>query len=236
MTLASAILGQGQLSLAKYLLIAAEEDDPRLNIHDIGAFLMHVLKRVDWSRDLHFHTRTTIDTLDYSGTGLNHGSKLVIAAAGSEKRTLGTELPPGLHLPDGFSDPSVCLPGVLAVSAPAWAAEPHGSDEAVSRFCSALEHAEGLDPFPLIVLADDASFCAESLNNLLWVTFTRSNPAADISGIRAFTEDKHWGCRGSLVIDARVKAHMAPPLVPDPDVSARVDRLFSRSGPLHGIE
>jgi 4-hydroxy-3-polyprenylbenzoate decarboxylase len=69
LTLASAVLGQGQMSLAKYLWIAAREDAPELDIHDIAGFLRHVLARVDWRRDLHFHTRTTIDTLDYSGSG-----------------------------------------------------------------------------------------------------------------------------------------------------------------------
>ena len=78
LTAANAILGQGQLSLAKYLLIVAKEDDPALDIHDTGAFLRHLLERVDWSRDLHFQTRTTIDTLDYSGDRLNEGSKVVI--------------------------------------------------------------------------------------------------------------------------------------------------------------
>src|SRR5262245_42488602 len=82
LTLANAILGQGQLSLAKYLLIIAQEDDPTLDIHDIPRFFQHLLRRVDWRTDLHFQTCTTIDTLDYSGTGLNEGSKVVIAAAG----------------------------------------------------------------------------------------------------------------------------------------------------------
>ena len=82
LTQANALLGQGQMSLAKYLLIVAADDDRRLDIHDILAFLAHLLARVDWRRDLHFQTRTTIDTLDYSGSGLNEGSKLVIAAAG----------------------------------------------------------------------------------------------------------------------------------------------------------
>ena len=67
LTTANAILGQGQLSLAKYLLIAAREDDPELDMHDIAALFRHVLERVDWTRDLHFQTCTTIDTLDYSG-------------------------------------------------------------------------------------------------------------------------------------------------------------------------
>ena len=82
LTQANAMLGQGQLSLAKYLLIVAGEDDPDLDIHDVPEFLRHLLERVDWRRDLHFQTPTTIDTLDYSGDGLNEGSKLVIAAAG----------------------------------------------------------------------------------------------------------------------------------------------------------
>ena len=80
--------GQGQLSLAKYLLIVAREDDPELDIHDIPAFLQHLLRRVDWRTDLHFQTGTTIDTLDYSGSGLNEGSKLVIAAVGPPRREL----------------------------------------------------------------------------------------------------------------------------------------------------
>src|SRR4029077_21156431 len=88
LTAANAILGQGQLSLAKYLMIVAKEDNPELNIHDIPAFFRHMLERVDWRTDLHFQTRTTIDTLDYSGSGLNEGSKLVIAAAGPIRRQL----------------------------------------------------------------------------------------------------------------------------------------------------
>src|SRR5262249_29779794 len=95
LTCANAILGQGQLSLAKSLLIVAREDDPDLDVHDITAFLAHLLRRVDWRTDLHFQTRTTMDTLDYSGTALNEGSKVVIAAAGPPRRELPKELPPG---------------------------------------------------------------------------------------------------------------------------------------------
>lgn len=73
LTQANAILGQGQLSLAKYLWITAEQDDPQLNIYNLHNFFKHMLERVDWRRDLHFITRTSIDTLDYSGSGLNRG-------------------------------------------------------------------------------------------------------------------------------------------------------------------
>lgn len=111
LTNANAILGQGQLSLAKYLIIAAKEDNPQLDIHDKAAFLHHVLERIDLTRDLHFQTRTTIDTLDYSGSGLNCGSKLVMAAAGRVRRKLATEIPSSLRLPNGFSEPTACRRG-----------------------------------------------------------------------------------------------------------------------------
>jgi 4-hydroxy-3-polyprenylbenzoate decarboxylase len=103
------------------------------------------------------------------------------------------------------------------------------------RFGSSFHEHDPINAFPLIVLVDDSEFTARSLNNFLWVVFTRSNPAADGSGIGAFTHQKHWGCNGSLVIDARVKPHHAPPLEDDPEIERRVDALAARGGPLHGI-
>src|SRR5262249_20490771 len=232
LTCANAILGQGQLSLAKCLLIVAREDNPQLDIHDIAAFFRHLLERIDWRSDLHFQTSTTIDTLDYSGTGLNEGSKVVIAAAGPRRREVAATLPAEFRLPDGFSAPRVCLPGILAVQAPPYGN--NGSQDA-GRFCEAFRPPEAINTFPIIVLVDDSAFTAGSLSNFLWVTFTRSNPAADIHGIGAFTHQKHWGCDGALVIDARIKPHHAPPLEPDPAVVRRVEALAAPGRPLHGI-
>jgi 4-hydroxy-3-polyprenylbenzoate decarboxylase len=232
LTIANAILGQGQLSLAKYLLIIAKEDDPGLDIHDIPAFLRHVLERADWRTDLHFQTCTTIDTLDYSGTALNEGSKVVIAAAGPPRRTLPTALPTALTLPDGFLDPRVCLPGVLAVQSPTYSLE---GEAASPQFCQSFQTGDAINGFPLVVLVDDSEFTARTLNNWLWVTFTRSNPAADVCGIGSFIHQKHWGCEGSLVIDARIKPHHAPPLQEDPVIARRVEALAVRGGPLYGI-
>jgi len=229
LTCANALLGQGQLSLAKYLLIVAKEDDPDLDIHDVPAFFTHLLERVDWRSDLHFQTRTTMDTLDYSGTGLNAGSKDVIAAAGPRRRVLPRELPADLRLPDGYGEPRVCIPGVLAVQAPPFAKAD------VQRFCDSFTEREALHSFPLVLLVDDSEFTAATLNNWLWVTFTRSDPAADVHGIGSFTEQKHWGCTGALVIDARIKPRHAPPLIEDPAVSRRVEELAAPGGPLYHI-
>ena len=232
LTQSSAILGQGQLSLAKYLWIAAREDDPDLHINDVEGFIRHVLQRVDWTRDLHFHTATTIDTLDYSGSGLNEGSKLVIAAVGEPARELPVQIPPDLGMPARFSDPRVCLPGVLAIRGPQLDPAGGRNDDALQRFCEAFDPADPINRFPLIIIVDDSDFTARSLNNFVWVTFTRSNPAADISGISSFVQNKHWGCRGSLVVDARLKPHHAPPLVKDAEVVRKVDALAAQGGPL----
>lgn len=230
LTIANAILGQGQLSLAKYLCIVAQEDARSLDIHDIAAYFRHLLERVDWTTDLHFQTRTTIDTLDYSGQGFNSGSKVVLAAAGPKRRELLTDLPRDFHLPDGFRSPCLCMPGVLALECDK---TPRDSDPWASLRTLPLEHA--LNQFPLVLVVDDSEFTAKTLNNWLWVTFTRSNPATDIHGVGEFIDDKHWGCRGSLVIDARRKPHHAPPLIEDPAITRRVDQLAAPGGPLHGV-
>ena len=232
LTQANAILGQGQMSLAKYLWIIDSASDPNLNVNDIKRFFAKCLERVDWRRDLHFQTRTTIDTLDYSGSGFNEGSKVVIAAAGPAIRKLSSELPGNLLLPDSFSNPYPCLPGVLAVNGPQWDSESNSNQDCIQRFCSGFSSKDPINQFPLVLVVDDSKFCAATLNNFLWVTFTRSNPATDIYGIESSVLHKHWGCSGSLVIDARIKAHHAPPLIEDPQVTKKVDAMAARGGPL----
>ncbi len=234
LTIANAVLGFNQASLAKYLVICAKEDQPNLDINDIPAFFSHVLERIDWKRDLHFQTRTTIDTLDYSGTGFNEGSKVVMAAAGDKIRDLATELPENLSLPEGFGKPRIASPGIMAVEGPAFSDQATAGQE-LARLTRNWEERPLTDAIPLVLLVDDSEFTSAKLNNWLWVTFTRSNPSHDIYGVGANIQFKHWGCTGALVIDARIKPHHAPPLVEDPQVTRRVDELAAPGGPLHGI-
>ena len=230
LTQANAILGQGQLSLAKYLWII-DDTCNAIDIHDIPTFLGFALSRVDWTRDLHFQTNTTIDTLDYSGDNINQGSKLVIAAAGPTIRELPTEAPPGLSLPSGFKDPKVVIPGILVLQGPRWKASSTMSTPTIQAFCDEFTTQSPINQFPLVVVVDSVDSCI-SVSDLIWTMVTKSNPAADIGGIEATTERKHWGCKGSLVIDARQKEHHAPPLIPDADVCKRIDAIASRSGEL----
>tara|TARA_X000000368_G_scaffold418950_1_gene421026 strand:- start:3525 stop:5246 length:1722 start_codon:yes stop_codon:yes gene_type:complete len=197
LTIANHILGTGQMSLAKYLFICDEDD--YLDVNNEMAYFTHFLERVDWKRDLHFQTKTTIDTLDYSGEGLNEGSKVVLAAAGEPKRKL-IKILPDLEFPSDFSNPRLVSNGNLVLE---------GKGE-IKELLSSLEkqHIQGV---ALITLVDNASFVSENFSNWLWVTFTRSNPAHDIYGLDAENKNKHFSC-SIPIIDARIKPHHAPVL------------------------
>jgi len=233
LTISNHILGFGQMSLAKYLFICAREDNPALSTKDIPAYFKHILERVDWTRDLHFQTRTSIDTLDYSGNGLNSGSKVVIAVAGEKKREVQTNLNT-LSLPSNLNVRLV-MPGILALKGTSYTNNANAEKE-IAQLCSSLAGQENqLKGLPLLILCDDSDFVSHSLNNFLWVTFTRSNPANDIYGVNAFTEYKHWGCKGPLIIDARIKPHHAPLLLKNEEIEKRVDKLGEKGGSLFGV-
>ena len=160
--------------------------------------------------------------------------------AGNKKRDLAREVPSDLPLPNGFKKPTVALPGILVLEAPRYT-DATTASEHLAQLCATLESettqatSKALAGFPLLLLVDDSVFASRTLNNLLWTTFTRSNPSHDIHGLHSFTEHKHWGCRGSLIIDARLKPHHAPPLLEDPTVTAQVDQLGAPGGPLNGV-
>jgi 4-hydroxy-3-polyprenylbenzoate decarboxylase len=230
LTTANAILGFNQMSLAKFLFIIAKQEESTPKAKDEEAFFKYLLERIDPTRDFHFQTKTTIDTLDYSGTDLNGGSKLIVAAVGKKKRELGTQIP-DINLPDGFSNPNIVFSGVLAIQAPKYL---DGKD--IEKLTSALvSQQEKLRGFPVISVVDDSAFTARNLNNFIWVTFTRSNPSNDVHGVGESIENKHWGCTSSVVFDARVKPHHAPPLIKDSAMEERVDKLALKGASLHGV-
>ncbi|MDP3920616.1 MAG: UbiD family decarboxylase [Candidatus Omnitrophota bacterium] len=234
LSLANSLLGYGPCALAKYLMIVAGEDDPDLDIHKVDQFFRHLLERVDWSCDLHFHTRTTVDTLDYTGTAINEGSKVVMAAAGPKRRDLAKKLPEGFSGAEGFSYPRFAMPGVLIIEGEPFTSYDNAAAQ-IDMLTQSIARRKDFDGIPLILVVDDSEFTSRRFDNFLWVTFTRSDPARDIYGTESFTEHKHWGCRGPLVVDARIKPHHAPLLVEDAAVTKHVDRLGVSGGSLHGI-
>ena len=233
LTIANRILGSGQTSLAKFLFIAAEEDNPDLNTHDLEEYFDHVLARVDWMRDLHFQTKTTIDTLDYSGSGWNSGSKVIIACRGQKRRELSSEKPTNLSFPPFVKAAKMARAGVLALAVEDW--KDYTSDKMKIENLARHLSAQQMDGIAMIILTEDADFIGQTLNNFVWVTFTRANPSHDIYGVDTKVDHKHWGCEGPLIIDSRIKKHHAPVLKKDSKVVAKVDRMFSKGGELNGV-
>ena len=225
LTIANHILGTGQLSLAKFLWITAT--DPKssiqLDTHNELEFFKFILERMDFSRDLHFYTNTTIDTLDYSGENLNSGSKLVLAAYGGVKRILASAIPEALF--NLNADAQLIMPGVIALNATK--VNTHLIQNILGGLGTALLENFGV---AMLILTEDSKWMASNFQNFLWAAFTRANPSHDIDGIDAFVENKHWGCKGPLIIDATIKKHHAPPVVRDSAVEKRVDSILAKYG------
>jgi 4-hydroxy-3-polyprenylbenzoate decarboxylase len=225
LTIANHILGTGQLSLAKFLWITAPDSKSNtvLETHNEMEFFKYILERMDFSRDLHFYTNTTIDTLDYSGENLNSGSKLVLAAYGDMIRTLATAIPEAIQ--NLNADAYLVMPGVMALNAAKM--DTHLIQTILNGLGTELLETFGV---AMLVITEDPEWMASNMQNFLWATFTRANPSHDIDGVDAFVLNKHWGCKGPLILDATIKKHHAPPVVKDAEVEKRIDAILSKYG------
>jgi UbiD family decarboxylase len=202
------ILGEGQLSLTKFLLLT----DRHVDLTNFKATLEHVLARTHPETDLYVFSNLSMDTLDYTGPAVNEGSKGVWLGLGDEVRDLprrfaGTP-------PAGATGIQVYCGGCLVVGGPAFAAEPG----AAARFAADPAFAE----WPLIVVTDEPARAARSDMNFLWTTFTRFEPAADIHAAERRIVRNHIAFRGPIAIDARLKPGFPKELTCRDDVAARV--------------
>jgi 4-hydroxy-3-polyprenylbenzoate decarboxylase len=233
LTQANRILGTGQLSLAKYLFIAADDSD-KINCHDIKAFFKYIFERLDLTRDLHFYTKTTIDTLDYSGDGINEGSKLVIAAYGDKKSDLAVQLPLSLNTCNFISNAVLLMDGVVGLMLNKFSTYENAKNEIKKLSSWITENKSEFVGIVQIVIYDDFVFEADpkNLNDYVWITYTRSNPSHDIYGVDELTENKHWGCKGPMIFDARKKPHHAPELKILPETKKSIERFFGKGASL----
>ena len=227
LTQANHILGTGQLSLAKYLIISGDPEK-EINCHNIKNFFKHVFERIDLSRDLHFYTKTSIDTLDYSGNDLNQGSKLVMAAYGKQKRELSLIIPDELNTCEFISNPALMMDGVIAIMLTPFTNYSNAKLE-IKKLSDWIEkRKEKFNGIVQIIIYDDFVFkpASDNLNDYVWITYTRSNPSYDIYGVGEKTENKHWSCEGPMIIDARKKSHHAPELKLSAQTEKSIERFF----------
>lgn len=210
------ILGEGQLSLTKFLLLTDRPQD----LTNFRVLLSSILERADLRSDLCIFGNTSLDTLDYAGPEVNRGSKGVLVGTGAPRRTLPNEF--SGELPQGISSASVFCPGCLVIEGTSW------SDD--KELPTRLVDASALSPWPLVVLTDRGANAAASQENFLWTTFTRFEPAADIHGRNPRIIRHHVGFDAPIVIDARMKSQYPAILTCDSQTKALVDRRWSEYG------
>jgi UbiD family decarboxylase len=204
------ILGEGQLSLTKFLLVV----DRPLDLRDFKSVLAHVLERQRPESDLFVFSNVSMDTLDYTGPKVNEGSKGVWLGLGDPVRTLPREFRTSHPLPLGVRDPRVFCPGCLVIGGPRASEDP----DAAERFAAHPAFAE----WPLVVVSDEPERAAASPMNFLWTTFTRFEPGADIHAAAKRIVRNHVACTGPVVLDARLKPGFPKELFADEGTAAKV--------------
>ena len=211
------ILGEGQLSLTKFLLVT----DRHVDVRNFTLTLEHILARTNTETDLYVFSNLSMDTLDYTGPAVNEGSKGVWLGLGDPVRALPRQFS-GVA-PAGVTGIRVFCGGCLVVGAPAYAAEPG----AAARL--AADAAFGT--WPLVVVTDEPARAAASPMNFLWTTFTRFEPAADIHAAERRIVRNHIAYRGPIVIDARLKPGFPKELSCRDDVAQMVTRRWKEYFP-----
>lgn len=216
------ILGEGQLSLTKFLILT----DAPIDLRDFPAVLRHVLARADFRSDLFVFAHLAMDSLDYAGPRINRGSKGILVGLGEARRELPREFTGEPHC--GVTDVRVFTDGCLVVEGP-----PAAED---SDLAQRVANDPAFGEWPLIVLSDDAARATRSSMNFLWTTFTRFDPAADITARSVELLHAHASFDPPVVIDARMKPGYPAELSCDPQTAGAVERRWSEYFPAHRVE
>jgi UbiD family decarboxylase len=208
------ILGEGQLSLTKFLIIT----DGEIDVCDFGVLWTHVLERVNWKTDLFVFDNVSQDTLDYTGPEVNKGSKAILMGLGKDPvRKLPQEFRGAL--PDGCDKPEVFLPGTLLLQCRSYEQDP--------ELGSKVANEGGLEEWPVVLLVDDSRAANVSMKEFLWTFFTRFEPAGDIHGNRTESRRFHTRLSEPVVFDCRMKPWYPPVLEVDEETKQKVDKKIS---------
>jgi len=215
------ILGEGQLSLTKFLILT----DGEINVEDFPTLWKHVLERADWARDLFVFANVSQDTLDYTGPSVNKGSKAMLMGLGREPiRNLPKEF--NGTLPEVLTGARVFLPGTLVVQGPDYETDPEMAEKTANW--------QGVGDWPVIVLVDNVNEATRNLQEFLWTLFTRFEPAADIHGAEQSVSRFHVGLKTPIVFDCRMKPWYTDVLEVDPETRQKVDaRIHDLLGPAY---
>jgi 3-polyprenyl-4-hydroxybenzoate decarboxylase len=212
------ILGEGQLSLTKFLLVT----DARLPLQDFRRLLVHILERADFASDLYVFSNVAQDTLDYTTRTVNEGSKAILMGLGDKRYDLAVRPAADLKNPK-FGRQRVFAPGVLVVGGQPWRDGDASPREIIEE--------EAVRAFRLVCLVDDVEDCTRDEASFLWTVFTRMEPASDIYAAQSTLRRFHVSLSSPLVLDCRIKPWYPPALEPLPETVKRVDALWPRIFP-----
>ena len=210
------ILGEGQLTLTKFLILT----DTPLDLRDFRSLFEHVLARVDWQRDFFILGQTAFDTLDYASGKINQGSKSILMGLGSAKRELAHEF--SGDVPVGVRRAEVFCGGCLVVES-----DKYESDEGLA---DRIAKSAKFDDWQVVVIHDNADV-AHSVDKFLWATWTRFNPATDIFAKEVTTKNNHIGYTAPIIIDARMKPWYPKEVEPREDIVKLVDNRWGEYFP-----
>ncbi len=211
LTAAFRILGEGQLSLTKVLMLT----DQDIDITDSKLLLETVLARMSFDTGFYVFSHTSNDTLDYTGPKLNMGSKVLFLGIGKEKRSLPVSFQGPLERP--FKRANAYCAGCLVVDGPSYK-----DAEDLSAVASHPAFAD----WPLVIIVDDVQLATSSTTEFLWTVFTRFEPARDIHAKVTTMKNHHLSYTGPLVIDARMKPWYPPEVKCSDEVKKRVDQIW----------
>ncbi|HXG90131.1 MAG TPA: UbiD family decarboxylase [Vicinamibacterales bacterium] len=218
------ILGEGQLSLTKFLFLT----DQAVDLKDFRATLEHILARTQPQTDLYVLSNLSMDTLDYTGPTVNEGSKGVWLGLGDPVRDLPRAFQPATPPPRDVTDVRVFCGGCLVVGTGSYAEDP----DAPARVAA---HA-AFKNWPLVVVSDEPERATRSVMNFLWTTFTRFEPAADIHSHDRRIVRNHIAYDPPVVIDARMKPWYPREVSCRPDIAARVTERWREYFPSRNVE
>jgi UbiD family decarboxylase len=202
------ILGEGQLSLTKFLLLTDKPQDLR----NFKSLFEHILERVNWESDFFVFDRTSFDTLDYASGKINHGSKAMLVGVGDAKRKLKREFSGAL--PSGIKQAKVFCGGCLVVEGAGYEKDEHLAEK--------IAESDNFKDFEIVVLHDSIEY-ADATDKFLWATWTRFNPSTDIYAKEIKVVNNHISYAAPIVIDARMKPWYPKEVEPREDIVKLVD-------------
>lgn len=232
---ANRLLGNRYLADVRYLwLTDTGQEQPEMG--NVAEFFKYALERADWQSDVYFQTEAK-ELPQLSDSQKANAGRVIFTVGGAPKRILGIEIPAFFRELQYFENPVLVMPGVVVLQAPRFInyEKSRLEMEALSDMLTVRSEDVLLQQFPLIIIADNAEKMTKDFDDFLWVAFTRCAPLMDIYGVDSFFENKHWGCKSSLIMDAREKPHHTEVLKMPAAIQEKIAPFFEKGGSLHAF-